>query len=123
MKKSDFVAMMLGTVSVVLFALGMCMALIPEWNAFQPGIIFGCLGLFLGLVTLIVRRRMEHKEPIHFSVKAVLTVMAGVIGAFAMGIGMCFSMVWGKMAMGIGIGLAGIAILLTLIPLTKGIKD
>lgn len=30
MKKSSFVAMMLGTVSVVLFALGMCMALIPE---------------------------------------------------------------------------------------------
>ena len=30
MKKSSFVAMVLGTVSVVLFALGMCMALIPE---------------------------------------------------------------------------------------------
>lgn len=33
MKKSSFVAMVLGTVSVVLFALRMCMALIPEWNA------------------------------------------------------------------------------------------
>ena len=54
MKKSSFVAMVLGTVSVVLFALGMCMALIPEWNAFQPGIIFGCVGLLLGLVTLAV---------------------------------------------------------------------
>ena len=67
MKKSSFVAMVLGTVSVVLFALGMCMALIPEWNAFQPGIIFGCVGLLLGLVTLAVWRRMEHKEPIHIS--------------------------------------------------------
>lgn len=36
MKKSSFAAMVLGTVSVVLFALGMCMALIPEWNAFMP---------------------------------------------------------------------------------------
>ena len=43
MKKSSFVAMVLGTVSVVLFALGMCMALIPEWNAFQPGIVVGCI--------------------------------------------------------------------------------
>ena len=67
MKKSSFVAMVLGTVSVVLFALGMCMALIPEWNAFQPGIIFGCVGRRLGLVTLAVWRRMAHKEPIHIT--------------------------------------------------------
>ncbi len=30
MKKSSFVAMVLGTISGVMFALGMCMALIPE---------------------------------------------------------------------------------------------
>ena len=47
MKKSNFVAMILGTVSGVLFALGMCMALIPEWNAFKLGIVFGCVGLVL----------------------------------------------------------------------------
>lgn len=123
MKKSSFVAMVLGAVSAVLFALGMCMALIPEWNAFRPGIIFGCVGLFLALITLIVWRRMEHKEPIRISGKTVLTVIIGVVGALALGIGMCFSMVWGKTVMGIIIGLIGIVVLLCLIPLTKGIKD
>lgn len=123
MKKSSFVAMVLGTVSAVLFALGMCMALIPEWNAFRPGIIFGCVGLFLALITLIVWRRMEHKEPIRISGKTALTVIIGVVGALALGIGMCFSMVWGKMVMGVIIGLIGIVVLLCLIPLTKGIKD
>ena len=111
MKKSSFVAMVLGTVSVVLFALGMCMALIPEWNAFKPGVIFGCVGLLLGLITLIVWRKMEHKEPLHITGKTVLTVIVGV------------SMVWGKMVMGVAIGLVGIVVLLCLIPLTKGIKD
>lgn len=123
MKKSSFVAMVLGTTGAVLFALGMCMALIPEWNAFRPGIIFGCVGLLLALITLIVWRRMEHKEPIRISGKTVLTVMIGVAGALGLGIGMCFSMVWGKMVMGVAIGLAGIVVLLCLIPLTKGIKD
>lgn len=123
MKKSSFVAMVLGTVSAVLFALGMCMALIPEWNAFRPGIIFGSVGLFIALITLIVWRRMEHKEPIRISGKTVLTVIIGVVGALALGIGMCFSMVWGKMVMGVIIGLIGIVVLLCLIPLTKGIKD
>ena len=123
MKKSSFTAMVLGTVSGVLFALGMCMALIPEWDAFQPGIILGCVGIVLGLTTLIVWRKMEHKEPVRFSSKTVLTVIVGVAGALALGVGMCFSMVWGKMIMGIAIGLVGIVVLLCLIPLTKGIRE
>ena len=123
MKKSSFVAMVLGTVSGVLFALGMCMALIPEWNAFQPGIIFGCVGLLLGLVTLAVWRRMEHKEPIHITGKAVLTALVGIAGALALGVGMCFSMVWGRMVVGIVIGLIGIVVLLCLIPMTRGMTD
>lgn len=123
MKKSSFVTMMLGTVSIVLFALGMCMALIPEWQAFMPGVIFGCVGLLLGLVTLIVWRKMEHKKPIHLNGKTVLTVLVGVVGALALGIGMCFTMVWDKLILGVLVGLAGIIVLLCLVPLTKGIKD
>lgn len=123
MKKSSFAAMVLGTVSVVLFALGMCMALIPEWNAFMPGVIFGCAGLLFGLITLIVWRRMEHKEPIRIDGKTILAVVIGAVGALALGVGMCLSMVWDKMVMGVGIGLVGIVVLLCLLPLTKGIKD
>ncbi len=115
--------MVLGTVSGVLFALGMCMALIPEWDAMQPGIVFGGTGLLLGLVTLLVWRKMEHKAPIKLSAKRVLTVLLGIIGALALGVGMCFSMVWDQMVLGIVIGLAGIVILLLLIPLTKGIQE
>ena len=123
MKKSSFVAMVLGTVSVVLFALGMCMALIPEWNAFKPGVIFGCVGLLLGLITLIVWRKMEHKEPIRISGKQVLTIAVGTIGVLSFGAGMCFGMVWENMIAGIIIGIVGILLLLSLIPLTKGIKE
>lgn len=122
MKKSSFVAMLMGTVSVVLFALGMCMALIPEWGAFQPGIVFGCVGLLLGVITVIVWRKMEHKVPIRFSAKTVFAAVVGVVGALALGIGMCFCMVWNKMVIGIVLGLIGIAILLCLIPLTKGLQ-
>lgn len=122
MKKSSFVAMVLGTVSLMLFALGMCMALIPEWNAFNLGIIFGCLGLMLLLVTLVIWRKMEHKQPIRISIKLVATVIIGVIGTLTLGVGMCFSMVWGNMIQGIIIGFVGIIVLILLIPITKGIK-
>ena len=112
MKKSSFTALVLGTVSGVLFALGMCMVLIPDWNAFKPGIIFGVLGIILGLITLIVWRKMEHKAPIKLSGKTVLTVAVGIVGALALGVGMCFTMVWDKMVLGIAIGIVGIVILL-----------
>lgn len=123
MKKSNFIALLLGTVSGVLFALGVCMALIPEWNSFQPGIVLGCAGVLLGVVTVLVWRRMEHKQSLHIPGKSIFTAAVGVIGALALGVGMCFCMVWDKMACGIAVGLVGIVILLCLIPLTKGIKN
>ena len=99
------------------------MALIPEWNSFKPGVVFGCAGILLGLVTIAIWRKMEHKQPIHISGKTIFTIVVGIIGALALGVGMCFCMVWDKIAIGIVIGLVGILVLFCLIPLTKGIKD
>lgn len=122
MKKSSFAVMILGTVSGVLFALGMCMALLPEWGTFRPGVMLGGAGLVLGLITVFVWRRMEHKAPVHITGKAVLTVLLAAAGTLALGIGMCFCMVWGSFIPGIVIGLAGILLLICLIPVVRGIR-
>lgn len=122
MKKSSFVAMMLGTVSGVLFALGMCMALLPEWNAFKPGIVFGAVGIVLGIITLFVWRKMEHKAPIKLNGRMVALTVFGIVGALTLGVGMCFCLVWEKFVIGTIIGLVGILLLLLLIPIAKGIK-
>lgn len=122
MKKSSFVATILGTISAIFFALGMCMALIEEWNAFRPGIVVGCVGLVFALITVFICRKMERKAPIKISGKAVLTAGTGIVGALVLGVGMCFCMVWSNLIPGILIGLAGIVILLCLIPLCKGLK-
>lgn len=122
MKKSNFVAMILGTIGMVFFALGMCMALIEEWGMFGQGIVAGVVGLVILLITLLVWRRMEGKEPIKLSGKTVGTVVLAIFGALLFGVGMCFSMVFGKMVLGVVIGLVGIVALLMLIPLTKGLK-
>lgn len=122
MKKSSFVAMILGTIGGILFALGMCMTLIPEWNAFQPGIVMGVVGVVVLLIMVLVWRKMENKNPIHVSGKTIGTVLLGIAGALLLGVGMCLSMVWSNMIVGIIIGLVGIVVLLCLIPLTKGLK-
>lgn len=122
MKKSSFVAMMLGTVSGVLFALGMCMALLPEWNAFKPGVVFGLLGMVLGLITFIVWRKMENKAPIKLNGRMIALSAFGIVGALTLGVGMCFCMVWENIILGTVIGLVGILLLLALIPITRGLK-
>lgn len=122
MKKSTLVAMILGTVGGVFFALGMCMALLPEWGMFNQGIACGVIGLVILLVDLLIWRRMEGKTPIRVTPKAVGTVVVGVLGALLLGVGMCLSMVFGNMVLGIAVGIAGIIVLLLLIPLAKGIR-
>ena len=123
MKKSNFAAMILGTVSGVFFALGMCMALLPEWGMRTQGTVCGVIGLVLGLVTLFVWRRMEGKAPIKVSGKAVGTILLVILGALMLSVGMCLSMVFGKMILGIVVGIIGIVVLMMLIPLTKGVHD
>ncbi len=116
-------ALVLGTVSGMMFALGMCMALLPEWNAFLPGIIFGSVGLVLGLVTVIVWRKMEKKAPIKISGKGILAIAVGIVGALLLGVGMCFCMVWNNLVVGIIVGIIGIVALLSLIPIIGGFRE
>ena len=105
-----------------MFALGMCMALIPEWNAFQPGVIMGAIGVVVLLIMVLVWRKMENKSPIRLSGKTIGTVLLGIVGALTLGVGMCLTMVWSNMILGIVIGIVGIVLLLCLIPLAKGFK-
>lgn len=122
MKKSTFVAMMLGTIGGILFALGMCMALIAEWNAFNQGILMGVIGMAVLFVMVPVWRKMENKEPIRLSGKTIGAALIGIIGALLLGVGMCLTMVWSNMVMGIVIGIIGIVVLLSLFPFVKGLN-
>ena len=122
MKKSNFVAMILGTIGGILFALGMCMAMIPEWNAFKPGIVMGVVGIVVLLAMVIIWRRMEGKAPVKLSGRTIVAWLIGIVGALALGVGMCLTMVWSNMVVGIIVGLVGIVILLCLIPFIKGLK-
>lgn len=122
MKKSSFVALVLGTVGGMLFSLGMCMALLPEWNAFTPGVVCGTLGIIVCLITVFIWRKMEKKPPIKFSGKGFGTVLLAAAGTLFLGIGMCFCMVWSEFVWGIIIGMVGIVMLLCLIPVCKGLK-
>ena len=50
-------------------------------------------------------------------------IAIGTISALVMGLGMCMVLVWQLMTPGILVGIAGIVMLLFLIPMTTGFKD
>lgn len=123
MKKENFVTLVMSTIGGLIFALGMCMALLPEWDAFKPGIVMGIIGAVILLVMVLVRRRMTGAPAIKVNGKTVGIVIYGIVGALVLGVGMCMAMVWeGLMIWGIVVGIIGIVLLLGLIPMIKGIK-
>ena len=123
MKKSSFVAMILGTIGSIFAALGMCMCLVKEWNAFRPGVIMGCAGIAILLLMIMVWRKMTKQDPIRMSGKNLATILLGRAGSLMLGVGMCFAMIWSNLVFGIVIGVLGIVMLLSLIPLVKGLEQ
>lgn len=123
MKKKDFVTLILSTIGGILFGLGMCMALLPEWHAMTQGIVIGAVGLVVLLIMVLVRRKMDGKPTIVINGKAIGITFFGVVSAIIFGVGMCMTMIWNMMVPGIVVGMIGIVALLCLIPLVKGLKD
>lgn len=125
MTKKNFVTLILSTVGGILFAVGMCMCLLPEWNAFSQGVVVAAIGAVVLLIMVMVRRKMSHKPIlVKLSGRTIGTILLSVLGALVFGVGLCMTMVWeGLMIPGIIVGVIGIVLLLCLIPLCKGIKD
>ena len=122
MKKSSFVALILGTISGVLFALGTCMALLPELNASTTGVILGAIGIVLSIITTLIWCKMENKKLPKMNGKNVFRILYTIVAALVLGVGMCMCLVWEQIILGTLVGLLGIIMLIALIPMIKGIK-
>ena len=124
MEKKNFITLVLGTVGGLLFALGMCMCLLPEWNMFNTGVICAAIGLVILLITVIAYRKMSGKAPIKVNAKVLGKVLYGTLSALVLGAGMAMIMAFeGMMIQGIIVGVVGIVMLLFLIPMCVGLKD
>ena len=124
MEKKNFITLVLGIVSGLVFALGMCMCLLPEWNMFRVGVGCTAVGLVAIIATVIAYRKMSGAAPIKVDMKVVGKVAYGVISSLVFGLGMAMVMVFeGKMFLGMVVGIIGMVMLLFLIPMCVGLKN
>ena len=128
MKKETLLEIILGTIGGLIFAVGMCMCLIPEWNMFKTGVVVAIIGFIILLCIIPVYKsshpKKEHK-PVNWGI--VLTWIVGLVGALIMGFGMSKVMTGetstGDMIIGIIIGVAGLVICVLNYPIYAYIKS
>lgn len=96
MKKETLLEIILGTIGGLIFAIGMCMCLIAEWNMLKTGVITAIIGFIILLCIIPVYRnshprKEKNRKTINWGI--VLTWTIGVIGSLIMGFGMSRIMV------------------------------
>ncbi len=123
MTKKNFMFLVLTVVGGLLFGLGMCMCLLPEWNMFTPGVVLTALGALVLLAIALVRWIMAGKPVVAVNWNKVGKVAYCVIAALVLGTGMAMIMAFeGLMIPGIIVGIVGIVLALGIIPVLKGLK-
>ena len=123
MTKKNFAFLVLTVVGGLLFALGMCMCLLPEWNSFTPGVVVTALGALVLLAIALVRWIMAGKPMAKVNWNKVGKIAYCVAALLVLGTGMAMIMSFeGLMIPGIIVGIVGIVLALGMIPVFKGLK-
>lgn len=130
MKKETLLEIILGTIGGLVFAIGMCMCLLPEWNMFKAGVITTIIGFVILLCIIPVYRvshpkKLKENKPTDWGI--VLTWTVGVVGSLIMGFGMSKVMVGNAttsdMIVGIITGVVGLIICVLNYPIYAYIKS
>ena len=129
MKKETLLEIILGTIGGLIFAIGMCMCLLPEWNMFTAGVVTTIIGFIILLCIIPVYRsshpkKEKEKKPINWGI--VLTWTIGVVGSLIMGFGMSKILVGNAstadMIVGLITGVVGLVICVLNYPVYAYIK-
>ena len=123
MKRENFISLLLTTVGLCLFGTGMCMCLLPEWNAFVPGVVVTALGAVTLAVIALVRWISAGCPVAKINWAMVGKVAYCVAAVLVLGAGMAMIMAFeGLMLPGVAVGVAGILLALGAIPVCRGLK-
>ncbi len=128
MEKKTLVKIILGTIGGLIFALGMCCCLVPEWNLFSFGLGLaiggGVLLAILLIYHLTTREWKPRTEPLN--VGAIAAWVIGIAGALLLGFGMSKTMVGepsqGDMILGISLGIIGLIVDILVFPVYSYLK-
>lgn len=128
MKKETLLEIILGTIGGLVFAIGMCMCLLPEWDMFTSGVVVAIIGFIILLCIIPIYKKTHPKKkrgPINIGI--IFTWTIGVIGSLIMGFGMSRILVGDAsktdMIVGLITGIVGLIICVLNYPIYAYIKN
>lgn len=127
MKKETLLEIILGTIGGLIFAIGMCMCLIPEWHSFYIGIFIGIVGFIILLCIVPVYKKYHpRKERKKLNFGIINAWIIGILGALIMGYGMSRIMVEETtnidMVVGMSMGIIGLITCVLVYPIYSYLK-
>ena len=127
MKKETLLEIILGTVGGLVFSIGMCMCLIPEWDLLKAGVVVSLIGFIILLCIIpIYRKGKPKKERKNVDLGIVLTFVIGIIGSLILGFGMSKILVLGStktdLIIGMVTGVVGLLICVLNYPVYSYLK-
>lgn len=127
MKKDTLLEIVLGTIGGLVFAIGMCMCLVAEWNMFKPGVVVSIIGFLILLCIIPIFKKSHPRKqhaPVNWGIVATWTI--GIVGSLIMGFGMSKIMVGDAsttdMIIGLVTGVIGLIICVLNYPIYAYIK-
>ena len=128
MKKETLLEIILGTIGGLVFAIGMCMCLLPEWDMFTSGVVVAIIGFIILLCIIPIYKKTHPKKkrgPINIGI--IFTWTIGVVGSLIMGFGMSRILVGDAsktdMIVGLITGVVGLIICVLNYPIYAYIKN
>ena len=128
MKKETLLEIILGTIGGLVFAIGMCMCLLPEWDMFTSGVVVAIIGFIILLCIIPIYKKTHPKKkrgPINIGI--IFTWTIGVVGSLIMGFGMSKILVGDAsktdMIVGLITGVVGLIICVLNYPIYAYIKN
>ena len=123
MTKKNFLFLLLTVTAGLLFSLGMCMCLLPEWHAFIPGVVLTALGALALLAIALLRWIMAGRPMPGIDWKKAGRIAYCTTAALVLGTGMAMIMAFdGLLLPGLIVGVLGLVLGLGIVPLFRGLK-
>lgn len=107
------VTVMNGIFGFLLFAIGMCMCLVPQWNAFYFGIFLIVIGMLLMFLTWFLWGKLTNRPKFKISKEVFISTLLKTLSLLILGLSLSLVLVWEQIFAGILLGIPALMVFIS----------
>ena len=123
MKKSSFMAMVIGIIGLTCFGLGLSMVLTTAVGPMPLGVVLGIAGLVLCGISVAKICKAENVQMPKVEGKMIKVILVGIAAVLLLGLGLTLAVKGISLIFGVILGVAGIIVGITILPMINGFTE